>query len=69
MQAVLNYFTLDKGWSQPLPALDSPQTLVIVFCHPEFKHYQTALEDIHDIMPNPLLLAALVQRVFFMAAL
>lgn len=47
MQAVLNYFTLDKGWSQPLPALDSPQTLVIVFCHPEFKHYQTALEDIH----------------------
>ena len=46
MRVIMNFYTPQTGWYVPLPALDSPQTLVLVFGDPDFQRYQTALTEL-----------------------
>jgi hypothetical protein len=46
VRVVINFYTPQTGWYIPLPALDSPQTLILVFGEPDFQRYQTALTEL-----------------------
>ncbi len=49
--ATLRY-TMSKGWEAPFPALDSPQTLVIVFGSPKFLDQPDALRELTRVYPT-----------------
>ena len=55
MQVVINCYTPQTGWHTPLPALDSPQTLVLVFCDPGVTLYQAALRDLQHRYPQAMI--------------
>ena len=52
MHVVINFYTPQTGWYTPLPALDSPRTLVLVFCDPSVTLYQTALQELQQQYPQ-----------------
>jgi len=51
VQVTLSFFTQATGWYKPLPEIDSPQTLVLIFSPPDSKPYQTAIKQLHDHYP------------------
>lgn len=55
MQVVLTFFTEATGWHKPLPDLDSPRTLVLVFGKAESRHYQSALDELTAKYPTSLM--------------
>lgn len=55
MQVVLTLFTHSTGWQTPLPALDSAQTLVLVFGEPDISSYQQALDDLQQHYPQAII--------------
>ncbi len=52
MDIFQSYYTLDKGWIDPLPNLDSPQTLVLVFGHAVFLTQLEPFNEINRQYPN-----------------
>lgn len=48
MQVTLTFFTHATGWHKPLPDMDSPQTLVLVFSEPDNQKYKKALEALQE---------------------
>ncbi|HRJ53015.1 MAG TPA: FIST N-terminal domain-containing protein [Candidatus Thiothrix moscowensis] len=55
MQVVLTYFTQATGWQKPLPAFDSPGTLVLIFSEPDIKPYQQALDELQAKYPRSVI--------------
>ncbi|MDD5394476.1 MAG: FIST N-terminal domain-containing protein [Thiothrix sp.] len=55
MQVVLTFFTQTTGWHKPLPDLDSPQTLVLVFGEPDGKPYQHTLDELRRKYPTSVI--------------
>ncbi|WGZ95903.1 MAG: FIST N-terminal domain-containing protein [Candidatus Thiothrix putei] len=55
MQVTLSFFTHATGWHKPLPDIDSPQTLVLIFSPPDSKYYQAALEQLHAHYPQAVI--------------
>jgi hypothetical protein len=45
-----------QGWSHPFPALDSPQTLLLVFGAPAYLEHPQALEELCRAYPQSLIL-------------
>ena len=52
MQAVVLCFSPNTGWHQPLPLWDSPQTLVLIFCPPDFTAYDDAIKQLSENYPQ-----------------
>lgn len=52
MQLSTFSYTLARGWSPPFPALDSAQTLVLVFAAPEYMERQGPLEELARAYPQ-----------------
>jgi hypothetical protein len=46
MQVILTFFTPATGWHKPLPNMDSPQTLVLVFGEPDHHSVASAFKDL-----------------------
>ncbi len=44
--------SLDGGWSAPLPDIDSPETLVLVFGAPEYRDDVSALRELAEAFPG-----------------
>lgn len=55
MQVLLTFFTHATGWHKPLPDIDSPQTLVLVFSEPDNQQYQQALDTLHKKYANSII--------------
>lgn len=55
MQVTLSFFTQATGWHKPLPNIDSPQTLVLIFSPPDSKQYQSAIEQLHAHYPQAVI--------------
>ncbi len=55
MDIFQSYYTLDKGWLDPLPDLDSPQTLVLVFGHAGFFTQRDPFNEINRQYPNSVI--------------
>jgi hypothetical protein len=55
MQVVLTFFTHTAGWHKPLPEVDSPQTLVLVFGEADSKPYQHALDTLQEKYPTSVI--------------
>ena len=51
MKLVTLRYTLSKGWEAPFPALDSPQTLVIVFGSPKFLNEPDRVQELTQAYP------------------
>ncbi|MGB3916221.1 FIST C-terminal domain-containing protein [Thiothrix litoralis] len=48
MQVTLTFFTHATGWHKPLPDIDSPQTLVLVFSEPDNQQYQQVFDTLQE---------------------
>ena len=55
MQVTLTFFTHATGWHKPLPDIDSPRTLVLVFSDPDPQHYQQALDTLQKKYANSII--------------
>ena len=55
VQVVTTFYTHQQGWHTPLPALDSPQTLVLVFSEPDVQRYETAISELQAHYPQSLI--------------
>ncbi|MEE9351598.1 MAG: FIST N-terminal domain-containing protein, partial [Thiotrichaceae bacterium] len=55
MDIFQSYYTLDKGWLDPLPNLDSPQTLVLGFGHADFLTQLEPFNEINRQYPNSVI--------------
>lgn len=51
----LSYLPTD-GWSQPFPAVDSPNTLVVVFAAPEYAADPRPLEELANAFPQSVII-------------
>jgi hypothetical protein len=52
MELMTLSYTASRGWSQPLPSLDSPQTLVLAFAAPEYMERPAPLAELASAFPN-----------------
>ena len=52
MKLVTLRYTSSKGWEIPFPALDSPQTLVIVFGSPKFLNEPDRVQELTQAYPE-----------------
>ncbi len=50
------YYSAKEGWHDPFPDLDSPQTLILVFGHPDFLAQHQPFIDIEKKYPNSVLI-------------
>ncbi len=55
MDIFQTYYTVSKGWRDPLPHLDSPQTLVLVFGHANYLTISEPFKDILARYPNSVI--------------
>ncbi len=55
MQVVLTFFTEATGWHKPLPDVDSPRTLVLVFGKADNTGHQHVIDELVDKYPTSLL--------------
>ncbi len=55
MQVVSTYYTHASGWHEPLPDLDSPQTLVLVFGEAEYQSYHHVLSELQKKYPTSIM--------------
>ncbi len=46
------YYSTDKGWHDPFPNYDSPQTLILVFGHSDYLKHPKPFIDIEKKYPN-----------------
>ena len=52
----LSYDAASRSWSEPLPELDSPRTLVLCFGASHFEPFQEALDAIQRVYPSSVIL-------------
>jgi hypothetical protein len=55
MKTSLTFFTQATGWYQPLPDMDSPQTLVLVFGNYKFKTLTQPFLDLRETYPQSII--------------
>ena len=55
MQVVSTLYTTANGWQKPLPNLDSPRTLVLVFGDPDAASYKTAFQELQIKYPTSII--------------
>ncbi|MEZ5452353.1 MAG: FIST N-terminal domain-containing protein [Thiothrix sp.] len=55
MHVVSTFYTQPTGWHIPLPDMDSPQTLVMVFGDADFTPYKHALAQLQRKYPNSVI--------------
>lgn len=55
MHVTLTFFTQATGWHKPLPDVDSPQTLVLVFSEPDSKRYRYVLDELQKKYPSSVM--------------
>lgn len=55
MQVILTFFTPAEGWHQPLPDLDSSQTLVLVFGEPDHHAFPGVFKSIQTQYPTSVI--------------
>ncbi len=55
MQVVTTNYRKNIGWNIPLPAIDSPQTLVLVFGAPSFANYHQPFIELKNKYPNSVI--------------
>lgn len=52
MHLQIRSYNQEKGWSEPLPELNSPQTLIIVFGAPEYRDKPEVIKELKDFYPD-----------------
>ena len=55
MQVITTNYRKNIGWSTPLPAIDSPQTLVLVFGASPFANYHQPFIELKNKYPNSVI--------------
>lgn len=55
MKTALTFFTQATGWYKPLPDMDSPQTLVLVFANYNFKSITQPFLDLRKTYPTSII--------------
>jgi len=55
VQVTLSFYTQATGWHKPLPDVDSPQTLVLIFSPLDHQPYQTAIQQLHARYPQAVI--------------